>query len=97
MDLHRIRFRPSAPSKFQKNIEKKYGYPEITPEIRAKIFGLNAAKPYGISPREIRKRAQKDGLGRYRQSYLERPDPSFRTYGPKTRREFFELARNSDH
>ena len=30
---------------------EKYGYPEITPALRAKIFGLNAMKPYGISRR----------------------------------------------
>ena len=39
---------------------EKYGYPEITPALRAKIFGLNAAKVYKISPEEIRLRARGD-------------------------------------
>ena len=33
-------------------LREKYGYAEITPELRAKIFGRNAAKVYGLSPDE---------------------------------------------
>jgi len=73
--------------------QEKYGYPEITPEIRAKVFGLNAAKPYGISVREARQRADADPIGKFKHVYRDDPDPTFKTYGPKTRREFFELAR----
>ena len=29
-------------------------------------------------------------------AYQERPDPHFATYGPKTRREFFNLLRHGD-
>src|SRR5206468_1093624 len=29
---------------------EQYGYPQITDDIRAKIFGLNAAKVFGIDP-----------------------------------------------
>jgi len=28
-------------------LREKHGYPEITPQLRAKVFGLNAAKIYG--------------------------------------------------
>ncbi|MDJ0928738.1 MAG: amidohydrolase family protein [Gammaproteobacteria bacterium] len=70
----------------------KFGYPEITPELRAKVFGLNAAGPYGISLDEIRQRAR-DPVERARENYRHEADPTFLTYGPKTRREFLELLR----
>jgi uncharacterized protein len=50
---------------------------QIGAELRAKIFGLNAAKVYGVTP-TVRKAA-------------EARDPHFLTYGPKTRREFLQL------
>src|ERR1700755_1260174 len=34
--------------------QDKYGYPAITPAIRAKVFGLTSAKFYGIDPKEQR-------------------------------------------
>jgi uncharacterized protein len=74
-------------------LREKHGYPEITPALRAKVFGLNAAKVYGISPAEIKKTTQRDAVARERLAYLERPEPHFRTYGPKTRREFLNLRR----
>jgi hypothetical protein len=43
---------------------KQYGYPEITPELRAKVFGLNAASgPYPLAIEELRKRAWCESLG----------------------------------
>jgi hypothetical protein len=74
-------------------LRERHGYAEITPALRAKIFGLNAARVYGLSPAEVRKYVAGDGVARQRQAYLERPDPHFRTYGPKTRREFLALLR----
>ncbi len=72
---------------------ERYGYLEITPRLRAKVFGLNAAKPYGISPEEIRKHMGAGRLARVKRLYAEDPDPSFRTNGPRTRREFLALHR----
>lgn len=69
----------------------RHGYPEITPGLRAKIFGLNAMRPYGISAEEMKLRARRDGLAGERLAYRERPEPHFRTRGPKTRREFLNL------
>jgi len=74
--------------------QEAYGYPALTKKLKAKIFGLNAAKPYGVSEAEIRQRAAADSLSRKKQAYLERRDPSFTTYGPKTRREFLNFRRN---
>lgn len=69
----------------------KYGYPEITPQLRANIFGLNAAKVYSISAEEVKKYTRRDRIAHERLAYLEHPEPHFLTYGPKTRREFLQL------
>jgi hypothetical protein len=69
----------------------KYGYPKLTKDLKAKIFGVNAAKIYGVDIPAERKRAASDALTRRKQAYLAERDPSFVTYGPKTRREFFAL------
>jgi predicted TIM-barrel fold metal-dependent hydrolase len=60
-----------------RELREKHGYAEMTPALRAKIFGLNAARVYGVTP-AVRKAAQER-------------DPHFTTYGPKTRREFLQL------
>lgn len=73
--------------------QERYGYPAITPELRAKIFGLNATRPYRIDAEEVRLRAGRDGLSRERENYRNDPDPSYLTYGPRTRREFLNLKR----
>jgi hypothetical protein len=70
-----------------------YGYPQITPQLRARIFGLNATRPYKISAEEVKKRARGDRVARERLAYLENPMPHYLTYGPKTRREFLNLVR----
>src|SRR6185503_3962418 len=69
-------------------LRARHGYPQITREIRAKIFGLNAARVYGLSPAELRKYTARDEISKQRMAYLERPEPHFLTYGPRTRREF---------
>jgi predicted TIM-barrel fold metal-dependent hydrolase len=72
-------------------LRAKHGYPEITPALRAKIFGLNGAKVYGIGVEEMRRYAGRDHVARERAAYREHPDPSFLTYGPRTRREFLRI------
>jgi predicted TIM-barrel fold metal-dependent hydrolase len=74
-------------------MRERYGYAEITPELRAKIFGRNAAGVYGISPEEMRKYTARDAVSRERAAYLENPQPAFETYGPKTRREFLRYLK----
>ena len=68
--------------------QQKYGYPRMTPKLRAQIFGLNAARPYGIDVAEVLRRARGDAIARRRAEYRERPDPHFLTFGPRTRRQF---------
>jgi predicted TIM-barrel fold metal-dependent hydrolase len=72
-------------------LRDKHGYPKMTPALRAKVFGLNAAKPYKLSPADIRRETESDAVARSRVAYAETPNPSFATYGPRTRREFLNL------
>jgi predicted TIM-barrel fold metal-dependent hydrolase len=72
-------------------LRAQHNYPEVTPQLRAKIFGLNAAKVYSISTDEVKKYINRDPIARARLSYQEQPEPHFLTYGPKTRREFLRL------
>jgi predicted TIM-barrel fold metal-dependent hydrolase len=69
-------------------LQEKHGYPRITPKLRAQIFGLNAAKPYGVDVDEVLQRARSDTIERRRAEYRADPDPHFLTFGPKSRREF---------
>jgi predicted TIM-barrel fold metal-dependent hydrolase len=73
--------------------QNKFGYPALTPERKRKIFGLNGAKVYGLNPAELQRKAETDDWGKARAAYLPEKDPSFLTYGPKTRREFMALLR----
>ncbi len=72
-------------------LREKHGYAEITPALRAKIFGLNGAAVYGLSAAEVKKYTSRDRVTTEKLAYQERPAPHFRTYGPKTRREFLTL------
>lgn len=68
--------------------QDKYGYAKITPELRAQIFGLNAAAVYSVELGEVLRTAQTDPIAQRREAYREDPDPHFQTFGPKTRSEF---------
>ncbi|HLF24685.1 MAG TPA: amidohydrolase family protein, partial [Burkholderiales bacterium] len=50
-----------------------YGYPEITPALRAKIFGLNAARVYAIGAAEVKKHTRAERIAQERYAYRERP------------------------
>ncbi|WP_216362583.1 amidohydrolase family protein [Bowmanella denitrificans] len=72
---------------------EQYGYPALTPELKAKVFGLNACKPYQVSPQEVALHNRQDKLAKTRENYRNQPSPHFQTYGPKNRREFLNLMR----
>ena len=76
-------------------LRAKHGYAEITPALRAKIFGLNATRVYPVSAEVLKKLASEDRIARERAAYRERPEPHYLTYGPKTRREFLSLLRRN--
>ena len=67
--------------------QERYGYPAITPAMKRRIFGLNAAEVYGLDVAELKS-------GRFdatRQAYAGARNPSFRSYGPTDRRGFLAL------
>lgn len=73
------------------SLRDRYGYAEMTPQLRAKIFGLNALRIYPVPPDVLKQHLHNDRVASERLAYREQPDPSFVTYGPKTRREFLNL------
>jgi uncharacterized protein len=80
-----------------KQFQDTYGYPELTPAIKAKILGLNGARIYRIDPKAVRcaldanelalqKRHLDAELGDRRWAFQ-------KPLGPRTRREFLAFAR----
>jgi predicted TIM-barrel fold metal-dependent hydrolase len=72
-------------------LRERHGYPKITPALRAKVFGLNATRPYKLAADELRQYTARDAVAQSKLDYAERPNPSYATYGPRTRREFLNL------
>src|SRR5215468_4918631 len=62
-------------------IAEKFGYKKLTPEIKAKIFGLNAARLYKIDVKAQRKAIQGDKIAEMREEYLQSPRPSNTQFG----------------
>jgi uncharacterized protein len=73
--------------------QERFGYPALTPERKRKIFGLNAAKVYGLSAEEVLHAQSDDNVTRARRAYADAPPAPFRTYGPRTRREMLAWLR----
>jgi predicted TIM-barrel fold metal-dependent hydrolase len=67
---------------------EEFGYPEVTDDIKRKIFGLNAARIYEIDVDAVRCTLPGDQIAAAKREYVEIAQPSLQTYGPKTRREF---------
>ena len=74
-------------------LAERHGYPLLTPELKARVFGLNAATLFGIDAPEMRRRAGLDRVGVARRAYAEAPAPSLRTWGPRTPAEFRAFQR----
>jgi predicted TIM-barrel fold metal-dependent hydrolase len=70
---------------------EKHGYPKLTPRLRAKVFGLNATRPYRLAADELERFTATDPVARTRIEYAEHPNPSYATHGPRTRRQFLNL------
>jgi uncharacterized protein len=86
-------------------MQADFGYPALSAEIKAKIFGLNAASVYGVDTAAVRYVIADDDVQRLRMAYRDDPRsvpmPHPREYeGPRTRREFLALlareARNPE-
>ena len=74
-----------------RELREKHGYAEITPALRAKIFGSSAARVYTVSATEVKKYTRRDAIAHERAAYCEHLEPHYLTYGPKTRREFLNM------
>jgi hypothetical protein len=80
-----------------KEFQDMYGYPELTPAIKAKIFGLNAARIYNLDVNACRYKIKQTKLARLKE--VVDGEVGSRRWafslprGPRTRREFYNLAR----
>lgn len=72
-------------------LREKHGYPEMTPALRAKVFGLNALRIYPVPKDVLDRHLKADKVARAREEARGEPDPTFLTHGPRTRREFVNL------
>jgi predicted TIM-barrel fold metal-dependent hydrolase len=67
-------------------LQEKYGYAPLTREVKAQIFGLNAARVFGVDIQASRNAIPQDYLSRIKMSYREEGGtPSHRWYGWVTR------------
>jgi uncharacterized protein len=73
--------------------QERYGYPALTDEIKRKIFGLNAARVYGIDVAAIKQAQAFDAVAKAQSDYRNDPDPTFQTYGPRTAEELRAVRR----
>src|SRR4030095_14893929 len=55
-------------------MREEFGYPELTAEIKAKIFGLTAARIYGIDIDAMRREISADDVTGLRSAFLHDPD-----------------------
>lgn len=63
-------------------LQEKHHYPALTKELKAKVFGLNAAKLFHVDVEVKRKELPKDYLSHIKMAYLEEgPSPSHHAYG----------------
>ena len=59
-----------------------HGYPPLTRQVKEQIFGLNAARLFGVDVAAQRNELPKDYLSQIKMAYLdEGPSPSHRLYG----------------
>jgi hypothetical protein len=57
-------------------------YAPLTPEVKARILGLNAARLYGIDPGARRDPVPRDVISKLKAAYLDDgPRPSLTQYG----------------
>jgi predicted TIM-barrel fold metal-dependent hydrolase len=63
-------------------LQEKHHYPKLTRELKANVFGLNAAPLFGVDVNATRNPVSADYVSRIKMAYLEEgPEPSHRVYG----------------
>jgi hypothetical protein len=79
-------------------LQERYGYPALTPALKAKILGLNAARLFGVDPVAVRCALDSDKLvaaraqtaAYHREGVLDQ----WQRRGPVSRREMFTSLRS---
>jgi predicted TIM-barrel fold metal-dependent hydrolase len=79
-------------------LQQEFGYPALTAEMKAKIFGLNAARIYGVDVSATRAAISADDVTELRMAMLDDPRsvplPDRRRFeGPRTRRQYLDLIK----
>ncbi len=79
----------------------EHGYPMLTPEVKAKVFGLNAARLFGLDPEATRCALDADGLAAARDEARLMVasgalPPPWQPRGPVTRREMLRWLSRAD-
>ena len=69
-------------------LRESHGYPELTAALKAKVFGLSAARLFGLDVDEVQRRIRMDRVSAARREYANAPSPSGLAYGPTTRGQF---------
>jgi hypothetical protein len=74
--------------------QEMFGYPELTDQLKAKVFGLNAAQLFGVDVEATRCALDADGLMRARAEHAGMVDEGaipapWEPRGPLSRREVF--------
>lgn len=72
-------------------LQEKYGYPALSEAVKRKILGGNAVALLGIDPHATRRDIHLDDIALRKQSAAQRPGFHGGPFGPRTRREFWEL------
>ncbi len=67
--------------KIKDSLIAKYKYPQLTDAIKNQIFGLNAARLFGVDPKAARKAIKADKLTKLREEHRKHPVPSNTQYG----------------
>lgn len=67
--------------KMTDELMEKYKYPQLTDEIKAQIFGLNAARLFAVDVKAQRNAIRADKLTQAREQYRQDPFPTNTQYG----------------
>ena len=67
--------------KMKESLMEKFGYPELTDEIKNQIFGLNAARLLGVDIPAATKKIKTDKLSQIRDEFRKNPQASNTQYG----------------
>jgi hypothetical protein len=81
--------------KMDEQIRMREGYPDLTPEIKRKVLGLNSAKVFGVDPNATRCGIKETALARYKgefQAEYGRYTWAFEAPELRTRRDFLRNA-----